>query len=47
MTEGHKDSVLAVDFGSVNTRVLLFDVVDGDYALVAHRQGKTTIDAPH
>ena len=46
MTEGHKDSVLAVDFGSVNTRVLLFDVVDGDYALVAHRQGKTTIDAP-
>ncbi len=46
MTEGRKDSILAVDFGSVNTRVLLFDVVDGEYALVARRQGKTTIDAP-
>ena len=46
MTEGRKDSILAVDFGSVNTRVLLFDVVDGEYALVARRQGKTTINAP-
>ncbi|MCY4071187.1 MAG: glutamate mutase L [Chloroflexi bacterium] len=46
MTEGRKDSILAVDFGSVNTRVLLFDVVDGEYALVAQRQGKTSIDAP-
>ena len=42
MTEGRKDSILAVDFGSVHTRVLLFDVVDGEYALVAQRQGKTT-----
>lgn len=46
MTEGRKDSILAVDFGSVNTRVLLFDVVDGEYALVAQRHGKTSIDAP-
>ena len=46
MTEGRKDSILAVDFGSVNTRVLLFDVVDGEYALVAQRRGKTSIDAP-
>ena len=46
MTEGRKDSILAVDFGSVNTRVLLFDIVDGEYALVAQRHGKTTIDAP-
>jgi len=46
MTEGRRDSILAVDFGSVNTRVLLFDVVDGEYALVAQRQGKTSIDAP-
>ncbi|MCY4018166.1 MAG: glutamate mutase L [Chloroflexi bacterium] len=46
MPEGRKDSILAVDFGSVHTRVLLFDVVDGEYALVAQRQGKTTIDAP-
>lgn len=46
MTEGRKDSILAVDFGSVNTRALLFDVVEGEYVLVAQCQGKTTIDTP-
>ena len=39
-------SVLAVDFGSVNTRVLLFDVVDGQYRLIARSQGPTTIGYP-
>lgn len=46
MTDGRSSSILAVDFGSVNTRVMLFDVVEGEYALVAQRQGKTSIDAP-
>lgn len=40
------NSYLAVDFGSVHTRVLLIDIVDGEYRLVANRQTKTTIEAP-
>lgn len=39
-------SILAVDFGSVHTRVLLFDVVDGEYRLVARGQTRTTIGFP-
>ncbi len=39
-------SILAVDFGSVNTRALLFDVVEGEYRLVARGRGRTTIGAP-
>ena len=46
MAAPRRDSILAIDFGSVHTRVSLFDIVDGKYALVAHRQGKTTIGAP-
>lgn len=40
------NSVLAVDFGSVNTRALLFDRVDGAYRLVGSGAGRTTIGAP-
>ena len=39
-------SILAVDFGSVHTRALLFDVVDGEYRLVARGQTRTTIGFP-
>lgn len=40
-------SILAADFGSATTRVLLFDMVDGEYRLVARRETLTTSDAPH
>lgn len=39
-------SILAADFGSVLTRVVLFDVVDGEYRLVAHASGRTTQGYP-
>jgi uncharacterized protein (TIGR01319 family) len=38
-------SILAADFGSVNTRVVLFDVVDGQYRLISRAQTLST-DAP-
>jgi len=40
-------SLLAVDFGSVNTRVVLVDLVDGEYRLVARSNGFTTLGYPH
>ncbi|XWX02891.1 glutamate mutase L [Aggregatilineales bacterium SYSU G02658] len=40
-------SILAADFGSVTTRVLLFDLVNGEYQLVARRDTLTTFDVPH
>ncbi len=46
MTERPINSILAADFGNVNTRVLLFDVVDGQYRLVAQGMGRTTIGSP-
>ncbi|MGJ3239722.1 MAG: glutamate mutase L [Anaerolineae bacterium] len=39
-------SILAADFGSVQTRVVLFDVVDGEYRMVAHAAGRTTLGYP-
>ena len=45
MSEPRINSVLAVDFGSVNTRALLFDRVDGVYRLVGSGAGRTTIGA--
>ena len=47
MPKSRRGSILAIDFGSVNTRALLFDVVDGAYRLVAHGRGRTTIDFPN
>ena len=44
--EAGTNSILAVDFGSVHTRVLLFDIVDGEYRLVANRQIRSTAGAP-
>lgn len=40
------ESVLAVDIGSVNTRALLFDVVDGQYHFVSAAVGPSTAGAP-
>ncbi len=40
------ESVLAIDIGSLNTRVLLFDVVDGQYHFIASAVGPTTAGAP-
>jgi hypothetical protein len=39
-------SVLAADFGSVHTRAVLIDVVDGAYRLVARGSRRTTDDFP-
>ena len=46
MTSLPPSSILALDIGSVNTRALLFDVVDGAYRLVNQGAGRTTIGAP-
>lgn len=46
MTEPRVNSILAADIGSVNTRALLFDKVDGAYQLVGAGAGRTTIDPP-
>ncbi len=40
------DSLLALDVGSVNTRSLLFEVVDGRYRFIASGQSPTTAFAP-
>lgn len=40
------ESVLAIDIGSLNTRVLLFDVVDGQYHFIASATAPTTAGAP-
>ncbi|MCY3797554.1 MAG: glutamate mutase L, partial [Chloroflexi bacterium] len=45
MTESGINSILAADFGSVNTRALLIDQVDGEYRLVGQATGRTTIGA--
>ncbi len=39
-------SIIAVDFGSVNTRAVLIDLVDGVYRLVACTATRTTADDP-
>jgi hypothetical protein len=39
-------SILAVDFGSVTTRAVLIDVVDGAYRLIARAEERTTDNFP-
>ncbi len=39
-------SVLVIDLGSVNTRALLFDVVEGEYHFIAVGSSPTTHEAP-
>lgn len=40
------ESVLAIDIGSLNTRALLFDVVDGQYHFISSSIAPTTAGAP-
>ncbi len=40
------ESVLTVDLGSVNTRISLFDVVDGRYSYIAGGVTPTSVNAP-
>ena len=40
------ESLLAIDIGSVNTRALLFDVVDGQYHFLAAGMASSTWGAP-
>jgi hypothetical protein len=39
-------SILAADFGSVYTRAVLLDIVDGQYRMVARGEGRTTDGFP-
>lgn len=41
------ESLLALDVGAVNTRALLFDVVEGRYRFVAAGQSLSTAEAPY
>lgn len=40
------ESVLAIDIGSINTRALLFDLVDGQYHFISTSTAPTTASAP-
>ncbi|HTX80133.1 MAG TPA: glutamate mutase L, partial [Longilinea sp.] len=40
------ESILAIDIGSVNTHVLLFDEAEGTYHFVASATAPSTVDAP-
>ncbi|MBA3873863.1 MAG: glutamate mutase L [Anaerolineae bacterium] len=46
MAEQRSGSILAVDFGNVQTRALLIDLVDGFYRLVARGDTRTTAGFP-
>lgn len=46
-TSNSADTVLAVDFGTANTRVLLFDVVESAYRFVGYGEAPTTVNAPY
>ena len=41
------ESVLAIDLGSVQTRAILFDVVDGQYRFIASGCAASTVNAPY
>src|SRR5438067_10844663 len=41
------DTLLAVDFGAANTRVLLFDMVENVYRLVGYGEAPSTVNAPY
>ncbi len=43
MNESGINSILAADFGSVNTRAMLIEQVDGEYRLVGQGIGRTTM----
>ena len=41
------DSLLAIDVGEINTRAVLFDMVEGQYRFLAIGTSRTTAHAPH
>jgi len=41
------ESLLAIDIGTINTRVALFDVVEGAYRFIAAGSAPTTVYAPY
>src|SRR4051794_29745234 len=41
------DTLLAVDFGAANTRVLLFDTVESVYRFVGFGEAPSTVNAPY
>jgi hypothetical protein len=41
------DALLAIDVGEINTRAVLFDVVEGRYRFLAIASARTTAQAPH
>lgn len=41
------ESILAVDFGTASTRVILFDVVEGVYRFVAAGEAPSTLELPY
>lgn len=43
----HAESVMAVDFGSINTRAHLFDIVEGSYHFIASGTAPSTVGAPY
>lgn len=40
-------SILAADFGAANTRVIMIELVNGQYRLVSSAKARTTLAAPH
>jgi hypothetical protein len=40
------DSILAVNIGAATTRAILFDVVEGEYRLIASASSPSTVEAP-
>ncbi|MBN8621097.1 MAG: glutamate mutase L, partial [Anaerolineae bacterium] len=46
MADERSGSILAVDFGNIQTRAILIDLVDGIYRLVARGETRTTVGFP-
>lgn len=46
MAEREINSVLVADFGNVNTRLVLIDLVEGQYRLIASSRARTTAQPP-
>jgi hypothetical protein len=46
MAANRLGTILTADFGSVHTRAVLIDVVDGEYRVVARESGLTTLGYP-
>jgi hypothetical protein len=46
MAANRVGTILTADFGSVHTRAVLIDVVDGEYRVVARESGLTTLGYP-